>query len=724
MATSESRNSASPETTRSLDHLSEAESVHTVNADSFVSAPDIPVIRGGGEGEKEREEEDELGAKESSSPSSSTRAHSDRWLSALSGPPPMRKARSDGLSTFLRPESGVLKETASAAGRLTQTSAILTRGAQRYDPLQVEIRRLRWHIERLNAEREKARTDLERLRKQVEKNEAKEKVKGAEEENIKLLRLRNNELQGMVMKILEESEKSKMESVKAIEKANETASKLAKRAEEMSAQATSAKRESMRLGAENARLMKIVAQYVTVSCAVCLENDLSIGETLQCATCSKHYCKECVQTELKNILGNTIGDRFAAEGVRCFSCRRNESGKGIFSLATLFSFIDSDAKIDLARIVRHCEKMKKGKQCARCNVRLEPDVLKCENCRITMCNKCNLEAHGDLSCEDALAKHNGQTNKSRSYRLVNPTAKACPACNYAGLIHYQGHECHHVTCPTTMGGCGRKVCVACLKVGGGCDCSGIHCSNDIQDIIDKSEEGGQAHMRGCGCCFCPDCSVNKATGRPEPCQFCSGNCMVCTGLVPPGPKQLDDRCNARGGGESKKPDVSGEGTKEREERDAEADETTNREEKKMFYLLYGDQWFCARYLTRIYGNERIQYHCYTDKLTQMTQHKLKAKVVPVRNARFINTEIQVFERADGSWTDAIALGDVDDDLCIPVAIRRTGSSGDLLLFATQTKVEFKMVSAKYIRVDKDKMKGERTTAIPISEIENEESGKE
>ena len=32
----------------------------------------------------------------------------------------------------------------------------------------------------------------------------------------------------------------------------------------------------------------------------------------------------------------------------------------------------------------------------------------------------------------------------------------------------------------------------------------------------------------CGCPICPDCRPNK------PCALCSGSCVVCRGIVPPG----------------------------------------------------------------------------------------------------------------------------------------------------------------------------------------------
>ena len=45
------------------------------------------------------------------------------------------------------------------------------------------------------------------------------------------------------------------------------------------------------------------------------------------------------------------------------------------------------------------------------------------------------------------------------------------------------------------------------------------------------------HDKRCGCCFCPDCSVGS------PCGTCSGHCVVCMGIVPPGPRELDPKWN-------------------------------------------------------------------------------------------------------------------------------------------------------------------------------------
>ena len=39
----------------------------------------------------------------------------------------------------------------------------------------------------------------------------------------------------------------------------------------------------------------------------------------------------------------------------------------------------------------------------------------------------------------------------------------------------------------------------------------------------------------CGCPICPDCR------RETPCAGCNGDCVVCQGVVPPGPTVVDSR---------------------------------------------------------------------------------------------------------------------------------------------------------------------------------------
>ena len=49
------------------------------------------------------------------------------------------------------------------------------------------------------------------------------------------------------------------------------------------------------------------------------------------------------------------------------------------------------------------------------------------------------------------------------------------------------------------------------------------------------------HDKRCGCCICPDCSLGS------PCGTCSGHCVVCKGIVPPGPRELDPKWNIDSG---------------------------------------------------------------------------------------------------------------------------------------------------------------------------------
>ena len=145
------------------------------------------------------------------------------------------------------------------------------------------------------------------------------------------------------------------------------------------------------------------------------------------------------------------------------------------------------------------------------------------------------------------------------------------------ISHYHGHHCHHIS-PVGRGGCPRcqqHFCYQCLRKHGTpgakvwhqvrgvsacfpspcsiiplpcipsradvapwpCDLIWQACAHRQTFCDDAAIAANIAHPNGwpidrrCGCQICPDC---RPGGRPCDPRLCSGNCVVCRGLVPPG----------------------------------------------------------------------------------------------------------------------------------------------------------------------------------------------
>ena len=126
--------------------------------------------------------------------------------------------------------------------------------------------------------------------------------------------------------------------------------------------------------------------------------------------------------------------------------------------------------------------------------------------------------------------------------MIRLTSKPCPnrRCR-TRTSHFHGHGCHQIA-PYTDGcpACHQHFCYVCLRKhgrpGGGyerhprCRHGSSFCNS--RDIHANLVLEPYPHDRRCGCQICSHC----AYGRP--CEQCPGNCVVCTGEVPPGPKQL------------------------------------------------------------------------------------------------------------------------------------------------------------------------------------------
>lgn len=141
------------------------------------------------------------------------------------------------------------------------------------------------------------------------------------------------------------------------------------------------------------------------------------------------------------------------------------------------------------------------------------------------------------------------TNISNSRVYASIISRPCPCGRFEG-IHYHGHYCHILLC----GVCNIQYCVQCggvderIKALHNEDDNYILCrcafsgrilghtfctNNDILKNLDRSQKDVPLDGR-CGCPICPDCKPGA------PCEYCPGGCVVCDGIVLPGPMGLNN----------------------------------------------------------------------------------------------------------------------------------------------------------------------------------------
>lgn len=117
--------------------------------------------------------------------------------------------------------------------------------------------------------------------------------------------------------------------------------------------------------------------------------------------------------------------------------------------------------------------------------------------------------------------------------FIRATSKQCPRCPTL-ISHFHGHACHHISPGAGCPGCSTHFCFACLgtdRENAGCT---MHWSRfcKASDVPEHTLLLPYPHDSRCGCRFCPDCK------RGDPCRGCDGTCVVCRGVVPPGPREL------------------------------------------------------------------------------------------------------------------------------------------------------------------------------------------
>lgn len=145
---------------------------------------------------------------------------------------------------------------------------------------------------------------------------------------------------------------------------------------------------------------------------------------------------------------------------------------------------------------------------------------------------------------DLLASAGDEAYDDRASRAyIRATSKECPnpACRQP-ISHFHGHACHHIS-PSSDGcpSCHTHFCFVCLRrhtrTGVGayrrnhfCPHGSNFCNNN--NIARHIVMRPYPHDSRCGCVICPHCRVGA------PCAQCDGRCVVCTGVVAPGPSHL------------------------------------------------------------------------------------------------------------------------------------------------------------------------------------------
>ena len=146
---------------------------------------------------------------------------------------------------------------------------------------------------------------------------------------------------------------------------------------------------------------------------------------------------------------------------------------------------------------------------------------------------------------DAADTQGPSTTATDAY--IDATGRRCPSCDVP-ITKWHGHCCHHIS-PQTNGcpNCHQHFCYVCLRKHGRPSPRGrssefhnecvhtrtsCHTTRHAHRMRPHISMSPYPHDVRCGCPICPDCR------KGMPCELCEGNCVVCHGLVDPGPTQL------------------------------------------------------------------------------------------------------------------------------------------------------------------------------------------
>ena len=172
-------------------------------------------------------------------------------------------------------------------------------------------------------------------------------------------------------------------------------------------------------------------------------------------------------------------------------------------------------------------------------------------CNCSFCMSCLVPWHKGMTCTEYVTTCS--TSDQLSQRFIAATSKPCPACS-TPFTHYHGHSCHHISPAGATGGgcpsCHVHFCYACLSTEHenrtqrgdrkACRCPkgkwSTYCESvDIEKYL---VDDPYPHDMRCGCPICPDCSFGNPCGGRGSSSGCDGSCVVCLGMVAPGPRNM------------------------------------------------------------------------------------------------------------------------------------------------------------------------------------------
>lgn len=296
------------------------------------------------------------------------------------------------------------------------------------------------------------------------------------------------------------------------------------------------------------------APVAAAECGICL--DSFDGPPFVPAGCTHGCCTGCAVRSIRGALGDAAA-KVKPEGVACLQvhsgCEAFITARDVRNLhCRLASAADAaetltgdecdrfDRFVALKSIEMALPANRRA-YCPQCSLVVEigdPDdedaTLECE------CGaEWSLREQRRLARVVASSEGGGDGDDAASARLIAATTKQCPNCG-VGTSHYHGHACHHIGYHGNgCSNCGQHWCYVCQRPHGApyqyernpaCPHGSNDCSSS--DIARHVVQTPYPHDQRCGCPICPDCRQGR------PCELCEGDCVVCRGLVPPGPKEM------------------------------------------------------------------------------------------------------------------------------------------------------------------------------------------
>lgn len=298
-------------------------------------------------------------------------------------------------------------------------------------------------------------------------------------------------------------------------------------------------------------------------CPICMDRD---GEAFRPSACAHEMHRTCAVAMVRAALGSARSDVLPS-GVRC-PCRPT---LGCAEFITM---------VDCATLVREVVPNEPAAAAAAASADEDDEAARClspeefeslnrfaveatvpENEKL-FCPACErmilLDVAGEIPtgmaqcphCDNLWSPSAASGEDAATTVFLDATSKRCPTCGVRST-HYHGHDCHHIGYGS--GGCltcKQHWCYVCLRKHGTpqgdgtataftsmsasrnpeCPHGSSFCNRN--DIAAHLVQAPYPHDSRCGCPICPTC-------RPgAPCGQCSGNCVVCLSLVPPGPSEL------------------------------------------------------------------------------------------------------------------------------------------------------------------------------------------